>query len=296
MPPTSKTDKWVRHHCDRRRAEQLQANYSADLKRQVAEQTAELQKVSRLKDEFISIVAHELRTPLTAIRVSLGLLDAGLLDDEPDTAQRMLRVASESSDRLVRLVNDVLNLERLESGKVQLVMQACPMDDLMQQAVEAVEAIAREASVTLSIKALPMQVWAAPDAIVQVLINLLNNAVKYSETGGTVWLLAEEWGREGVEGWMSKGVDEWDCSSPIPPSPHILFTVRDQGRGIPADQLKSIFDRFQQVDSSDSREKSGTGLGLAICKSIIQQHGGLIWAESKPGQGSTFYFTLPLAP
>lgn len=280
---------------ERRHAEHLRANYNTDLERQVAEQTAELQKVSRLKDEFISIVAHELRTPLTAIRASLGLLDAGLLDDEPDTAQRMLRVASESSDRLVRLVNDVLNLERLESGKVQMVMQTCNVPSLMQQAVEAVEAIARESSITLSTKTLPVQVWAAPDAIVQTLINLLSNAVKYSAPGGTVWLRAEEW-RSGKMGTQAIQNSKFKTLSyPITPPPHILFTVRDQGRGIPADQLDFIFDRFQQVDSSDSREKSGTGLGLAICKSIIQQHNGRIWAASTLDQGSTFYFTLPLA-
>jgi signal transduction histidine kinase len=122
--------------------------------------------------------------------------------------------------------------------------------------------------------ALSVQVWAAPDAIVQTLINLLSNAVKYSAAGDRVWVTATL----------------LDDTQP----PGVLVSVQDQGRGIPAEKLESIFDRFQQVDSSDSREKSGTGLGLAICKNIIQQHGERIWAESSLGQGSIFYFTLSL--
>jgi signal transduction histidine kinase len=292
----------------------------------------ERHEVNRMKDEFISIVTHELKTPLTSIRASLGLLDSGLLADDPETTQRMLHVASQSSDRLVRLVNDILNLERLEAGKVQLVMQPCPIDSLMQQAVQAMEAIALESSVTLSIEALPEQVWAAPDAIVQTLINLVCNAIKYSPAGGIVWLKAEK-----VDEWASGQVGEWaeeqepgarsqvpgtgsqvpgtgfqvlDTNNsgqtqppPIHSSTHrpihpstILFSITDQGRGIPADKLETIFGRFQQIDSSDSREKGGTGLGLAICKSIIQQHGGRIWATSELNQGSTFYFTLPSVP
>ncbi len=260
---------------ERRQAEQLQLNYNRDLECQVAEQTAALQEINRMKDEFISIVTHELRTPLTAIRASLGLLDAGMLEDEPDTRERMLHVAAQSSDRLVRLVNDILNLERLESGKVQLVIQACDLSSLIEQAIDAVESIAIGASVTLSTSAIEAQVWASSDAIVQTLINLISNAIRFSAAGDRVWIKAEF-----IES-MQPAL--------------IRFAVQDQGRGIPADKLESIFGRFQQVDSSDSREKGGTGLGLAICKSIVQQHGGQIWVESKLNQGSTFYFTLPLA-
>lgn len=268
----------------------------------------ERHEVNRMKDEFISIVTHELKTPLTSIRASLGLLDSGLLADDPETTQRMLHVASQSSDRLVRLVNDILNLERLESGKVQLVMQLCPIDSLMQPAVQAMEAIALESSVTLAMEPTPEQVWAAPDAIVQTLINLVCNAIKYSPAGGIVWLKAEKvgkWEGEQVPGARSQGLgisNSEHNQSPTPPThppiptSTILFSVTDQGRGIPADKLETIFGRFQQIDSSDSREKGGTGLGLAICKSIIQQHGGRIWATSELNQGSTFYFTLPSVP
>lgn len=231
-------------------------------------------KLDQIKDEFISIVSHELRTPLTAIRGSLGLLDAGVLDDEPQTAKDMLQVALNNSERLVRLVNDILDLERLESGRVELMTELCAVDDLLQQAVESVQAIALQANITIQVKSVPAKITVAPDAIVQAIVNLLGNAIKFSPQGRTIWLKAEV-NRE--------------------PAASVLFSVQDQGRGIPAEKLETIFGRFQQVDVSDSRQRGGTGLGLAICKSIVQQHGGKIWAESVMGQGSTFYFTIPLA-
>jgi PAS domain S-box-containing protein len=275
-------------------------------------------QIDRLKDEFISVVSHELRTPLTAIRGSLGMLNMGVLDDEPETVKQMLQVALNSSDRLVRLVNDILDLERLESGKVQLVMEPCDADDLINQAVESVYPLAIQKQVKLEVLPISLDLWAAPDAIVQTLTNLLSNAIKFSVPGQTVWVQAQpilgEGGRNG-EGRMKHGA--WEMKSgnqagkvhPTPtfriqnhppadsplPTPYILFTVKDQGSGIPADKLETIFGRFQQVNVSDSRQKGGSGLGLAICKSIVQQHNGLIWAESEIGQGSCFYFTLPLS-
>lgn len=237
-------------------------------------------EVERIKDEFISIVSHELRTPLTAIRGSLGILETGVLSQEPDTARRMLRVAIRNSDRLVRLVNDILDLERLESGKIQLTMAACKVPELMGQAVELVEAIAAQGAITLALIPYTAEVWVDTDAIIQTLTNLLSNAIKFSPPNSTVRLSADC-----VVDPQATGEDD---------RPFIRFSVQDQGRGIPAHKLDQIFGRFQQVDVSDSRQKGGTGLGLAICKSIVQQHGGRIWAESTLGQGSVFYFTLPL--
>jgi PAS domain S-box-containing protein len=229
--------------------------------------------IDRMKNEFVSIVSHELRTPLTAIRGFLGLLNTGIYDNQPNKAKHMLGQALTNSDRLVRLVNDILDLERLSSGKVQLVMQICEAEELMQQAVAGVQSIADEAAVMLSVVSTSAQVWAAPDAIIQTLTNLLGNAIKFSPPQSTVTLSAQS---------------QSDSS--------VLFQVRDHGRGIPDDKLETIFGRFQQVDVSDSRQKGGTGLGLAICQSIVQQHGGTIWAESTLGAGSTFYFTLPIPP
>lgn len=238
-------------------------------------------KIDRLKDEFISMVSHELRTPLTAIRGSLGILETGVFDHRPAQARHMLQVALNNSDRLVRLVNDILDLERLESGKVLLVMQRCQVADLMQQAVELVQTIATQANISLQMTPLVTEIIAAPDAIVQTLTNLLSNAIKFSAAGSTVGLTAVICLPEHLPG-------------DLPVRAVVRFAVKDQGRGIPADKIETIFGRFQQVDVSDARQKGGTGLGLAICESIVRQHNGQIWAESILGEGSTFYFTIPL--
>ncbi|MCU0526044.1 MAG: PAS domain S-box protein [Elainella sp. Prado103] len=236
-------------------------------------------KVDRMKDEFISVVSHELRTPLTSIRGALGILETGVFDHKPEQARHMLHIAINNSNRLVRLVDDILCLERLASGKVDLVMEPCQVDELMQQAIDSVQTLADEAGITLSMTPLMTQLWAAPDAIVQTLTNLLGNAIKFSMMGGTVWLVAE---------WIESGAAQEDSAQ------WVRFTVKDQGRGIPTDKLEIVFEQFQQVDVSDSRKKGGTGLGLTICKRIVQQHGGQIWAESRLGEGSEFYFTLPV--
>ncbi|WOD41631.1 ATP-binding protein [Nodosilinea sp. E11] len=241
-------------------------------------------KIDRMKDEFISIVSHELRTPLTAIRGGLGILASGVLHDRPEKARQMLQMALNNTERLIRLVNDILDLERLTSGRVDLVMEPCPIEDLIGQAVSSVEAIAEAAHVTIHATCAKATVMAAPDTIVQTLTNLLGNAIKFSEPGCQIWLMTEV-------------IPELqaDTGSKVPPSqPLLRIAVKDQGRGIPPDRLELIFERFQQVDVSDSRQKGGTGLGLAICKRIVEQHGGKIWVESQVGLGSTFYFTLPL--
>ena len=228
-------------------------------------------EVEIAKGEFVSIVSHELRTPLTSIRGSLGLLASGVLESEPAKAERMLEVALENTDRLVRLVNDMLDIERIESGTVHLARQACDAGQLVHDAADAMSTAAMLAGVELHVPAGHGALWADPDRVLQTLTNLISNAIKFSPDGGTVWLGADARGDE------------------------IAFTVRDEGRGIPPDKLELIFERFQQVDSSDAREKGGTGLGLAICRSIVEQHGGRIWAESI-GHGSTFQFVLPAAP
>jgi signal transduction histidine kinase len=232
----------------------------------------ERRAIERIKNEFISIVSHELRTPLTAIRGFLGLLNTGMYDNRPDRAKRMLEQALINSDRLVRLVNDILDLERFDSGRAPLMMEPCDAGELMQRAVEGVQSIADEAAITLTVIPANISVWVAPDSIIQTLTNLLSNAIKFSPANSVITLMAQ------------------------PQLDTVLFQVRDQGRGIPADKLKSIFERFQQVDISDSRQKGGTGLGLAICQSIVQQHDGNIWVESTIGAGSTFYFTVPMPP
>ncbi|MGH2414678.1 MAG: ATP-binding protein, partial [Microcystaceae cyanobacterium] len=223
------------------------------------EDITESRAIEKMKSEFISIVSHELRTPLAAIRGSLGLLAAGVLKNQPDIAQQMLDIATNDTERLVRLVNDILDLERLEATKINLFKQWCDAASLMQKSVETVHPLAAQNSVTLSILPTSVQILADPDRIIQTLVNLLSNAIKFSPSQSTVTLSAEAL------------------------ADRVLFQIKDQGRGIPADKLETIFGRFQQIDASDSRQKGGTGLGLAICRSIIQQHGGRIWAESVLG-------------
>jgi PAS domain S-box-containing protein len=235
----------------------------------VLEDITQSRAIEKMKKEFISIVSHELRTPLTAIRGSLGLLAAGVLKDQPDTAKQMLEIAAKDTERLVRLVNDILDSERLEANKVFLVKQWCDAATLMHQSVESVQFLAAQNNITLCVVPSKVQVWADSDWMIQTLVNLLSNAIKFSPSESTVTLSVQ-------------GLPD-----------HVLFKVQDQGRGIPHDQLETIFRRFQQVDASDSRQKGGTGLGLAICRSIVQQHGGRIWAESVLGLGTVFYFTLP---
>jgi PAS domain S-box-containing protein len=260
----------------------------------VIQDSTERHQLDTMKEEFLSVVSHELRTPLTSIRGSLGILASGILTDEPNTAQRMMEVAVNNTDRLVRLVNDILDLERLESGKAPLVMEVCAVSELMEQAIEAVNPLASAAGISLECQPLPGSVTVAADAIIQTMTNLLSNAIKFSPPGSTVSLQAKE--GESVGAWERRTVGEAELTDQLPTHPHqMIFSVIDHGRGIPPDKLELIFERFQQVDASDSRQRGGTGLGLAICKSIVKQHQGEIWAESTLGQGSTFYFTLPVS-
>ncbi len=227
-------------------------------------------QVERMKDEFVSIVSHELRTPLTSIHGSLGMLASGLLQPDSPKGKRLLQIATDSTERLVRLINDILDIERIESGKVKMEKESCNVADLVEETINTLQPLANKAAVNLSVSSLPIQLWADPDRIVQVLTNLLSNAIKFSPPSSTVWLTVEKQNNE------------------------VLFAIVDRGRGIPADKLDSIFERFQQVDSTDSRKHEGTGLGLSICRSIVQQHNGRIWVESVLGEGSSFYFTLPM--
>ena len=230
---------------------------------------SERRAVERMKSEFVSVVSHELRTPLTSIRGSLGLIAGNVFGPLPDKVQHMVEIAVNNTDRLVRLINDILDIERIEAGRVTLGKTACDGAALILQAAEVMRVMAEKAGVTLSVSTQPVQLWADPDRIIQTLTNLLSNSIKFSPHGATVWLTAQ---REGNQ---------------------VLFQVKDQGRGIPAGKLGIIFDRFEQVDASDAREKGGTGLGLAICRGIVEQHGGRIWVDSTLGRGSTFFFTLP---
>ena len=226
----------------------------------------------QVKDEFISVVGHELRTPLTSIRGSLGLLEGGVFGELPTEAQSMLALAVTNTDRLVRLINDVLDIERMDAGRMDLELAPVKASELVEDAIQVVQMSATQAKVTLDID-VPEDptVSVDSDRILQVLVNLLGNSIKFSPRSSTVTIRV------------------------ISDDGLARFSIKDAGRGIPADRLESIFERFRQVDSSDAREKGGSGLGLAIARDIVSHHGGQLSVESEVGVGSTFYFTLPLA-
>ncbi len=239
---------------------------------------SERRRLEHMKDEFISTVSHELRTPLTSMRASLGLISSGALDKRPEKQRQMIDIAIGNSDRLIRLVNDILDFDKVERGILPLYRQPVEAIDLLRRAADVAYTAASQARITVRVEAPPARVMADEERILQVLNELVTNALKFSASDTTVTLTARP-------------------SNPQAEGPQeIIFTVEDQGRGIAPEKLDRIFDRFQQGDASDSRALGGTGLGLALCRSIVEQHHGRIWAESTLGSGSRFQFTLPAAP
>ncbi|MBD0312751.1 MAG: PAS domain S-box protein, partial [Microcoleus sp. T3-bin5] len=200
------------------------------------EDITEMRAIEKMKNEFISVVSHELRTPLASIRGSLGLLASGRLDKQPQKARRMLEIATLDTERLVRLVNQILDLERLESGKIVLAKHSCNATTLMQQAIEAVQSLAEEANITLTVFPVSVEICADRDRIIQTLVNLLGNAVKFSPSSSTVILSAEVQRDKGDKGELAFSSPPFPPSPPLPlspsPPPYLLFKVKDQGRGI----------------------------------------------------------------
>ena len=231
----------------------------------------ERRRLDRMKDEFIATVSHELRTPLTSLRAALGLVASGALEKRPDKVAPMLDIALANCDRLVRLVNDIVDFERIESGTLTLHKAEWNAIDLLRRAMDPERSGAARGGLHFRIDAEPVDVWVDGDRILQVLGSLIRNAIKFSEKGGEIRLAAQSANEK-----------------------QVTFAVQDHGQGIPAEKLDMIFERFQQADASDSRLQGGTGLGLALARGIVQQHGGRIWVESSPGSGSTFFFTVDL--
>jgi signal transduction histidine kinase len=230
----------------------------------------ERREVDRLKSEFVSTVSHELRTPLTAIRGALGLLAGGVLGELSPVAADLLHMADRNSVRLTALINDILDVERLDRGKFDLQRDDEALQPLFQQSLDSVRLIAYQKRITLLFQPTGLRLRMDAARIVQVLVNLLSNAIKFSPPGREIRVWAAE--REEAE---------------------VRVSVRDQGPGIPAASLERIFERFAHVETADKRDQGGTGLGLAICKGIVEQHGGRIGVDSEPGEGSTFWFELP---
>jgi PAS domain S-box-containing protein len=225
----------------------------------------------RMKDEFVATVSHELRTPMTSIAGSLGLLAGGAAGPLPDPAKRLLGIAHSNSQRLVRLINDILDIEKIESGQVVFALQPVELKGLVEQAMEANKGFAESFGVTVRLDAASAEavVRVDPDRMTQVIINLLSNAVKFSPRGEEILV--------GVE---NKGTTT-------------RVTVRDRGPGVPEEYRARIFEKFVQVDATDARQKGGTGLGLSIVQQIMVRLGGEVGLEPAPGGGTTFHVELP---
>ena len=236
---------------------------------------SERQAIAEVQRQFVSIVSHELRTPLTSIKGSLQMLDSGLFGELAPDQQELVTMAVNNSERLARLVNDILDLERLDSGRMPLVPQQVDMAELTEQCVATVHGVGAVAAVT--VEALPtaegvdLDAFVDPHRMGQVLVNLLGNAVKFSDAGSRVQTTVERRGDR------------------------VIVQVIDHGRGIPEQELLRVFDRFGQVEMGDAREHGGTGLGLAIAKEIVERSGGRISVTSTLGEGSTFCVDLPAA-
>jgi signal transduction histidine kinase len=227
-------------------------------------------------------VSHELKTPLTSLRASLGLIQSGTLDKRPEKQRQMIDMAIENSDRLIRLVNDILDFDRGERGRLPLNREGVEPVTLLRRAADVAHNAATQARIDFRFEVNALPVYADEDRVLQVLNELVTNAIKFSAAGTTIRLAARNM-EASAAGAGASGAGE------------VCFMVEDQGRGIAPEKLERIFERFQQGDASDARALGGTGLGLALCRSIVEQHGGRIWAESEVGKGSRFLFTLPAA-
>jgi signal transduction histidine kinase len=241
------------------------------LSRAFNDMTARLRAARQMQVGFVANVSHELRTPLTSIKGMVETLRAGAVDDL-EVRDRFLETVETETDRLIRLVNDLMLLSRADSEALNLRRESSDLTELVQATTNRLAPQAKVRGLILNVETDPAAplAWAAPDRIEQVLVNLLDNAIKYSRPGGTVTVT------------VTAGPDR-----------SVLVQVRDQGIGIPAADLPHIGQRFYRTDKARSRAKGGSGLGLAIAQALVAAHGGRLWLESQEGEGTVVNFTLP---
>ena len=231
---------------------------------------SERHRMEQMKQEFLSMISHDLRTPLTSIQLTLELLAMGRYGELGQEGVAKVRKDEANCQRLLGLVNDLLDIDRLESGKMELELHLVLLSDVFEKSAAAVASFADKSKVQISMNASKLELICDPARTIQVLVNLLSNAIKFSPSESLVEL------------------------SGVPHPDSIEIRVTDHGRGVPEALKKSIFERFEQVKRDDAIKHGGSGLGLAICKLIVESHGGTIGVESEEGKGSTFWFKLPL--
>jgi two-component system phosphate regulon sensor histidine kinase PhoR len=288
---------------ERKRTEEAlakQAETLAVANASLAKANAQLQQLDRLKSDFISNVSHELRTPLTAIKAYAETLQ---MHDSLTRAQRdsFLGIIVEQTDRLTNVIEDLLDISRIEAGKLKMTLEPINVQDAVNSAMENVVPLGKKKGVCVNAAPLPKErvVMADEHRLIQVLVNLLNNAVKFTGEGGVVTLSATAQDAKDAADEAYPAPEEagnYATGSGAGANPRYLrLTVSDSGIGIPRAELAGIFDRFRQVEDGSRGKPSGTGLGLSICSELMSRMGGSIWAESEEGVGSRFHFTLPLA-
>ncbi|MCD6318968.1 PAS domain S-box protein, partial [Candidatus Aerophobetes bacterium] len=228
-----------------------------------------LLELDKMKDDFMSTVSHEFRTPLTSIKGSVDIILKGISGSIDDKAREILSICERNTTRLINLINDFLDLQRIKLGKVKIKKELTDLVSATHKAIEEIQSFAKENKVNLKedFPRREVKIWVDGDKFSQVIRNLLSNAIKFSP-GGTVTVKIED--KENL----------------------VKVSVSDTGIGIPRDKLDRVFEKFARIDSGTNKWK-GTGLGLSICKEIVQKHKGKIWIESKMGKGSKFTFTLP---
>lgn len=232
---------------------------------------SERKSAERMKQEVVAMITHDLRTPLSTIRNFLEMLDAKMYGELSEKGQKMLGLADRNSARMLSLINDLLDVEKIKAGMMELTLKKTKLAQVLDQCAQSVASLAEQNRISLQVCSETIDVNADEDRLSRVVTNLLSNAIKFSPEGSTIIVSAKRSG-EFAE-----------------------VSIKDQGRGIPEEMLATIFDRFTQVMDSDSRAKGGSGLGLAICKALVELHGGTIWVVSPQGQGATFTFTVPIS-
>jgi signal transduction histidine kinase len=250
--------------------------------RRLAQAVERLQEADRVKSNFLATVSHELRTPLTSVIGYSEMLLEGIAGELNEEQREYVRTVMEKGDQLLVLITGILDISRMEAGQMKFDKEPFELDEVVSVALSTIAPNARRKKIAMSCDIAPdlPRVLGDRDKVRQVLLNLLNNAIKFTPEGGAIAIRA-------VEGPLGPGASYGNG---------VRVSVQDTGIGVAPEYHQRVFDPFFQVDNSSTREYGGTGLGLSIVKRFIEAHGGNVWLESREGTGSTFYFTLPLAP